>query len=311
MDFHPNLFLRSTVARRTALQRIPTYLLYGETPRRSTGRMLHIETIEARSARHHWKIAPHLHHMLHQLIFVLRGCGVVQADGKRSQYRPPALVIVPAGTVHGFEFEPGTTGHVISVSVDLLQELALRHPALRAPFATPATLELGDKALRATDLAQGVRMLAREFERSDSGHELAAQGWLEVILANVLRLAQQQPTSDASTGRKRQLVARFGELVERRFRSNQSVADYATLLNVSESRLRTACLSLAGQSPVQLIHARLMLEAKRQLHYTGNAVSDIAYHLGFDDPAYFTRFFTRRAGISPRAFRQRGPEPLQ
>jgi AraC family transcriptional regulator, transcriptional activator of pobA len=300
------------MASRTSPRRIPTYLLYGEAPRRNTGRMLHIETIEARSAGHHWKIEPHLHQMLHQIMLVLHGRGVVQAEGARSQYRPPALIIMPAGSVHGFEFEPGTTGHVISISVELMHDLALRHTGISALFARPITLELSQAALRATDLAQGVRMLAREFRRADNGHDLAIQGWLEVVLANALRVAQQLPdASDAAAGQRRRLVARFNELIERRFRDNQSVTDYAALLNVSESRLRTACLALAGQSPVQLVHARVLLEAKRQLHYTDNAVSEIAYMLGFDDPAYFTRFFTRRTGISPRRFRQRGPEPVR
>lgn len=295
------------MARKIALRRIPAYLLYGEAPRR-VDRMLHVETIEARSAKHQWKINPHLHQALHQMIFVQRGRGVVLAEGERAQYRPPALIVMPAGAVHGFEFEPGTTGHVISVSSELQRELVQREPGIGMLFSRPTTLELHGAALRATDLAQGVRMLAREFHRSDSGHELAAQGWLEVVLANALRLAREVPDgSDALTGRRRRLVARFGEMVERRFRDNQSVPDYARLLNVSESRLRTACLALTGQSPVQLIHARRLLEAKRQLHYTDNPVSEIAYSLGFDDPAYFTRFFTGRAGVSPRAFRQRGP----
>lgn len=52
---------------------------------------------------------------------------------------------------------------------------------------------------------------------------------------------------------------------------------------------------------------RVLFEAKRQLRYTSKAVSEIAYALGFDDPAYFTRFFSRRAGMSPRAYRARGP----
>ena len=50
------------------------------------------------------------------------------------------------------------------------------------------------------------------------------------------------------------------------------------------------------------------MEAKRQLHYTSSPVSEIAYALGFEDPAYFTRFFSRLTGESPRAFRGRGPE---
>jgi AraC family transcriptional activator of pobA len=292
---------------RKSTTRIPSYLLYGEAPRGQAGRMLHVETIEARSAGHHWKIEPHLHQALHQMIFVLRGTGVALADGNRAQFRPPALMLMPAGSVHGFEFEPGTSGHVISLSHELLRDLVQREPAIGKLFARPATLELPGVALRATDLARSVRMLARESARSGHGHELAMQGWLEVMLASALRLSGDAPvTSDRTTGRRR-LVARFEELVEKRFRANQSVPDYAHALHVSESLLRTSCLALTGQSPVQRIHARLLLEAKRQLHYTDRPVREIAYALGFDDAAYFTRFFSRRAGFSPRVFRQRGP----
>jgi AraC family transcriptional activator of pobA len=297
------------MARSGAGRRIPSYFPYGEAPRPISGPLLHVETIEARSARHHWQIDPHLHQGLHQVIFVLRGRGVVLAEGARSQYRPPALILIPAGTVHGFEFEPGTTGHVISISVDTLRELVRREPGIAALFARPRILEFAVAELRATDLARGMRLLAREFGRSDTGHGLALHGWLQVLLGNALRLAHVLPNpADPAVGQRRTLVARFGELIERRFRTSQTVAQYAAALHVSESRLRNACLAVTGQSPVQLVHARILLEAKRRLHYTDSPISEIAYGLGFDDAAYFTRFFTRRAGLSPRAFRRRGPE---
>jgi AraC family transcriptional activator of pobA len=300
------------MARTAAPRRIPAYFLYGEAPRPIDGPLLHIETIEARSARHHWKIEPHLHQALHQIIFVLRGRGVALAEGARAQYRPPALILIPAGTVHGFEFEPGTSGHVISMSNETQHELARHEPGIAPLFAQPLTLEFPREALRATDLARSIRMLAREFSRSDSGHRLALHGWLQVLLGNALRLAQGLPNpADPAVGQRRALVGRFSELVEKRFRGNHSVAEYAATLHVSESRLRNACLALAGQSPIQLIHARMLLEAKRRLHYTDGPISEIAYALGFDDPAYFTRFFSRRVGISPRAFRMRGPEVVR
>ena len=56
-----------------------------------------------------------------------------------------------------------------------------------------------------------------------------------------------------------------------------------------------------------MVHTRVLLEAKRELVYTSAAVSEIAYALGFDDPAYFTRFFSKRTGMAPRTFRARGP----
>lgn len=289
---------------------IPIYFLYGEAPRRVAGALLHVETIEARSARHHWKIEPHLHQVLHQMIFVMRGRGVVQAESARTQFRPPALMVMPAGCVHGFEFEPGTRGYVVSLSVELQHELARREPEIGALYTGPMTLEFDAQQLRATDLAQAFRMLAREAARSTTGHELALQGWLEVLLANVLRLTRQRSKgTDRSSGHRRAVVARFSERIERRYRKGEPLTDYVAALNVSESRLRNACIAVTGQTPVQLLHARVLLEAKRQLLYTDEPVRAIAYALGFSDAAYFTRFFSRQAGLSPRAFRLRGPDP--
>ncbi len=298
------------MSRRAIKSHIPTYFLYGEAPRRVAGPLLHVETIEARSARHHWKIDPHLHQVLHQLIFVVRGCGVAQAESARTQFRPPALMLMPAGSVHGFEFEPGTTGYVASISVELQHDLVRREPEIGVLFAAPTTLEFESKVLRATDLAQAFRMLAREFARSSTGHDLALQGWLEVLFANVLRLVQQRPNAaDPVAGQQRHLVGRFSEVIESCYRKSESLAVYAAGLNVSESRLRNACLAMTGQTPIQLVHARILLEAKRQLLYTDNPVRRIAYELGFEDPAYFSRFFSRQARLSPRAFRARGLNP--
>jgi AraC family transcriptional activator of pobA len=287
----------------TAIERqIPSFFLYGEAPHKYDERTLHVEPIAFRSEPQHWKIDPHVHRTLHQLIFVAHGRGVALAEGGAARYCSPALVVVPAGTVHGFEFEPGTLGFVASLSDDLLRDVARREPGIAAFFLSPATLEFEADALHATDLEEGFVMFAREFHTSAPGHAL--EGLIEVILANALRLSRScAESADAAFSRRRLLVAGFRELIENEFRRNRSVADYASALNVSESRLRSACLSVTKRSPIQIVHARILLEAKRQLLYTSMTVSEIAYALGFDDPAYFTRFFSQRTGTSPRAFR--------
>jgi AraC family transcriptional activator of pobA len=294
----------------SAQRKIPSFFLYGEAPRAPDERTLHVETIEHRSARHHWKIEPHVHGALHQLVLVVRGRGVALAEGEAAQYCPPTLVIVPAGTVHGFEFEPGTEGFVVSISDDLAREIARREPGVRALLERAATLELKGPALKDSDLLRTFRALEREFARSAPGRLLALEGLLEVILANVLRVSHgRAATTDAKAGRRQTLVARFRELIEADFRNNRTVAEYAAALNVSESRLRNACLGVTEQSPIQMVHTRRLLEAKRQLVYTNSPVSAIGYSLGFDDPAYFTRFFSQRTGVSPRSFRIRRPRP--
>lgn len=290
---------------------IPSFFLYGEAPRDDDERMVHVETIEFRSARHHWKISPHVHRTLHQLIFVMRGRGVSLAEGATIEYSPPALVIVPAGTVHGFDFEPSTHGFVVSMTDDVPREISRREPGVVTLFRNPTTLQFENDAVPATDLTQSFEMLTHEFARTTPGHALALEGLLEVILANVLRLSHTDAEStETSAGRHHRLVSRFRDLIESAFRENWSLADYASQLNVSESKLRNACVSVTEQSPMQIVRARVLLEAKRQLLYTGLSVSEVAYGIGFDDPAYFTRFFSRRTGLSPREFRSRSGWPV-
>jgi len=294
---------------RAAIRRIPDYSLYGETPQDHAEHLLHVETIEARSARYHWRIDPHLHRSLHQLVLVLRGHGIARAETAVAHFQPPALMVVPAGTVHGFEFEPGTLGFVVTLSEEPLREADRREPAVAQLFAVPVTLELSD-APALVPLMRAVRALAHEHAQAAPGRALALEGWLAILLASALRVSNShaQPT-DALLPQNRELVSRYRVLIEAGFRSGRSMSDYARTLHVSEARLRNACLGARGQPPIQLLHARVLLEAKRQLIYTALPVAEIAYGLGFDDPAYFTRFFTRRAGVCPRTYRARGPRP--
>ena len=295
--------------RRTAAQRIPSYFLYGEAARAHDERTLHVESIEARSSLHRWKIEAHRHRALHQLVLVLKGRGVALAESSVAHFRPPTLCIVPAGTVHGFEFEPGTLGTVITIADELLQEPARREPAVLSLFKDPMTLELQAGSAGTTELLRVSRMLAREQGQVAAGRSLAMEGCLALLLAQILRISSSRDrATDTPMGRQRHLVARFRVAIEAGFRGNRSIPEYARGLQVSESSLRNACLKATGQPPIHLVHARVLLEAKRQLYYTPRPVSEIAYELGFDDAAYFTRFFTRRAGVSPRAFRARGPQ---
>jgi len=198
---------------------------------------------------------------------------------------------------------------VMSMTDDFTREVSLREPGIGLLFEQPATVALNGQALRTTGLAQTFNMLTREFESSLPGHSLALESLLIAILVNALRLSHTlRGPADAAASRHRLLVTRFRETVEDAFRDGWSLADYSAALNVSQSRLRKACLGVTEQSPMQIVHARVLLEAKRHLLYTSMSVGEIAYALGFDDPAYFTRFFSQRTGVSPRTFRIRGEE---
>jgi AraC family transcriptional activator of pobA len=84
------------------------------------------------------------------------------------------------------------------------------------------------------------------------------------------------------------------------------VSVHAVALGVSQTALRVACAEIAGRSPMQILDQRTLLEARRSLLYSNFSIAEIAYSVGFEDPAYFSRFFHRQVGISPRSYRKTG-----
>ena len=88
------------------------------------------------------------------------------------------------------------------------------------------------------------------------------------------------------------------------YRDNLDIDDFALRLGVTRSRLHNACLRTLGLPPQQLVHQRLISEARLRLRDTAQTVEQVGYSLGFRDPAYFSRFFRRLSGVSPGAYRK-------
>lgn len=293
---------------------VPAFFLYGEPLQPPDERLVHIETIAARSRLHDWVIRAHRHRDLHQVILIQRGRVAATLDGRAAALRAPAAIVVPPGAVHAFRFQPETAGFVISFAPSLAGELRGAGAPIPDLLERCACVALDRRALGKTDLTGLGRMLLREFGRSAPGRRLALSGLLAALLANLQRLLPDaSPGAPGASARDRELVARFREQLEQRFREHVGVGEYAARLQTSQTRLLRACLAVTGESPLELAHLRLLIEAERQLRYTSMPVTQVAYYLGFEDPAYFSRFFTRRMGVSPRLFRRRDaltvPEP--
>jgi AraC family transcriptional activator of pobA len=284
---------------------IPRYLLYGEFGDVAADRFIHVETIAARSASRDWTIRPHAHGMLGHLLFVTSGGGAMLVDGATMQFGR-AVLTVPVGTVHGFRFDPGTDGHVVTVADPLLRRLVDPHPALAALHGAARVLPLVEG-----DWDAALAALTAEIAADAPLAGLAGEALLQWLLVRVARLATDAGDTAALPRRAAALVAAYRAAIERHLRDGWTVADHARALATSPSRLRACCMEVAGASPIRLLHTAVAAEARGQLAYTDRGVAEIGYDLGFDDPAYFTRFFRRETGTSPAAWRvvQRAGRP--
>lgn len=282
---------------------VPTFFLYGEAPQAIGDRFLHLEDLDDRTRPSNWNIRPHAHANLNHVFYIADGGGEMQAEAQVIGFSAPCLLLLPAGVIHGFAFQTDTRGAVLTISETYLRELVRREAEFAPLFVTPSRITLPDPAV----FADGLERLSRELSWEAPGHAAAVEALLVTLFVEILRLshvarAGAQPPPGSQAG----LVARFRALVEDRYRAAMPVEAFAEQLGVSAKRLRGACLRVTGASPLQIVQDRILLEAKRLLVYSNMTVAEAGYYLGFDDPAYFTRFFSKAAGISPRAFRALG-----
>jgi AraC family transcriptional activator of pobA len=289
---------------------VPRFSLYGEPLQEVDETFVHVETIAYRSRRYQWRIRAHIHSDLDQLLFIRRGSGTMQVDDQELPIQAPALLIVPATVVHGFQFARGTRGFVVTAAQPLIRALQAREPELRRVFAVPACLGLSTTGPATADLELLIDRLRRETVWEAPANRLAAEAWLAAVMITTLRVLPAEPHGNSLLrGPVAMLVDRFRDLLDERCRSGWSVERYARQLAVTPGKLRAACLAISGKPPRQLLHDRVLLEARRALTYTDLTIAQTAYQLGFTDPGYFSRFFSTHAGESPQAFRLRTAKP--
>jgi AraC family transcriptional activator of pobA len=274
---------------------ISSYNLFGETAELAD--VLHVETIRSRSALHDWQLKAHRHARLHQLLFLTQGSGLAEIDGKSQPIPSASFVNIPRGVVHGYDFAPETHGWVVTLTSDLLDHCLQASEGVRAPLEQPAVLSL-PPALRA--LAE---QLFDEYHRQD----FARAQVLRSLAGALIGLAARAIFDADSANQHRSgnpLFIRFEALIERDFRKRRPLADYARDLAISPTHLNRIAHQSAGQSASRLINDRMLREARRMLIYTDLSAAQIAYDLGFADPAHFSRVFAKGTGTPPRLFRQ-------
>jgi len=280
---------------------IPRFFLYGEAPQHVGERYLHLEALDDRTRPADWNIRPHTHANLNHVFHIQRGGGRMAADDREIAFEAPCLLVVPAGVVHGFSYAVETHGSVLTVSQGYFEDLVRRCDELRSAFTGATALPCGE----VDGLEDAFERLSRELAWTAPGHRLSVDTLLSTILVEVLRLAHAATEEPRVVGPRAALVARFREQLEADYRGNVSIETYAATLGVTPKQLRAACVAVAGAPPIRLIQDRLLVEAKRLMLYSNMTIAEAAFYLGFDDPAYFTRVFTKGCGVSPRQFRRK------
>ena len=274
--------------------------------------ILRTETLGVRSARA--LSARPTQHTFYIIHWLEQGAGTYFIDFQGHTLQPRSLYFLTPGQVHSWDIQEPVQGFTLLFTDEFLEigqpELLHQVEFFHRLDQTPV-IQVGQQKMSVIDGL--INQLFVEYQADQLGRVIALQALLQLLLIEAQReyqaVHQQQLTPMSSAGG---LLARdFKYLVGQHFLTMRTVEAYANQLHVNTTYLSDTVKHVTGLPPGAHIRQRLALEAKRLLAHTDLTAQQIAYQLGFEDPAYFGRFFKREAGSSPNAFRQHTREKYQ
>lgn len=240
----------------------------------------------------------------YSIFWIKEGKGTYTIDFKRYSFEGNVLLFLSPGQVFTINSEKIKEAYQLSFIKDFYciqthdAEIAcngvLFNNVYESPFLYPSEQE-------SKKLDYIITLLVEEFELAETAQYDMLQSYLKQFIIHSVRLKKESYALVEDTETK--LFKDFSLLVELNFKKLHSVTEYANRLGISPKSLTKHLQKLGTATPSDFIKNRIIIEAKRQLLYDNEAVKHIAFDLGFNDPAYFSRFFTKATGISPVQFK--------
>jgi len=241
----------------------------------------------------------------YSIYWIKDGKGVYNIDFQSYEFNSNVLFFLSPGQVFSVESEKIKTAYKITFVRDFYciqthdKEVScngvLFNNIYESPFVRPCEKDV-------KKLSFILDSLVEEFKNAETAQYDMLQAYLKQFIIQSVRIKKGDfiVKDDVET----KLYKDFSLLVEQNFTKLHSVTEYASRLGISPKSLTKHFQKYGTQTPSGFIKNRIILEAKRQLIYSTNSVKVIAYNLGFNDAAYFTRFFSKATSKSPLQFKK-------
>ena len=234
--------------------------------------------------------------------FIEDGQCRLNIDFKEYTFEKDSLVIIRPGQVHHIIDAYNLSANFLTIDSVLInkeEKRILERYALQE-------VQLSDISEQKLLLS----ILARRLNCTENtSSKLIVQRLTTVIIGMIVRdVANTTETLSELQGninRYKEIAWEFRDLLESNIRTNRAPSFYAERLNITVAYLNEAINAVWGTSVSRNIQDEIILQAKRKLVYTTASVKEIAQGLGFNDYSYFTRLFTKVAGVSPMLFRRK------
>ena len=209
------------------------------------------------------------------------------------------IYLIPPYRVHQLN-KAGKKGVLISFKRELvegdLKEFLLdvfRIFNIQGEFSCLQVNEQSSAALKSV-----FQLLKEEYEKPEM-QLIMIKALLKVFLLKLIQLKEEHFTRQDLNEKR---IYEFMLLLEMNYLNERTAEFYAGKLGISAKRLNQILKTKLNKTAVQLIHDRVVLEAKRQIIHSEHTIKEIGFNLGFKDSSYFSRFFKQLTQQSPQEF---------
>ncbi len=250
--------------------------------------------------------SPHRHDY-YTIILIHEAQGKHYVDFKSYELSGNIVFFIHPGQVHQFLTKSAPKGWVLTFNQEFLVKNGISDQLINDVYlynnygeSPPLPLHQ-EEADSLTALI--IQML--DFNKMQNIYELEAMGsFLKLLLIksnNICSLSKGADMQVQETGNV--LYRKFKQYIDIHYADKHKVSDYADLLSVSSDYLNKVVKMLTGKSAKDYIQNKLIIEAKRNLLFADLSNKELAYQLGFEEPAHFSNFFKKHSGASPSDFR--------
>jgi AraC-like DNA-binding protein len=242
-------------------------------------------------------------------IFIIQQDGYFlwELDFAKLKLSGPSICFVTPGQVHRYLDLDECEGWLVFVDPTLIPN------SHREIFNTYLNANQSTSVQQDDAVFQALALLLKILDQKSLPLQKALLTSIVETLAGLIisHIIQSQNSVNLMGGQKYHTFVRFKQLIIEKYKELKQVKAYAALLHITPLYLNEVVKEISGFSASHWINQEILLEAKRMLYYTPLDVKEIAYALGYDDHAYFSRFFKKHTGITALVFRNSKPSFVQ
>ncbi|MFX0556568.1 helix-turn-helix domain-containing protein [Maribacter sp. CXY002] len=279
--------------------------LYGDNQPGFVSDFIHIEPLAIRSKIYAWEISEHIHTDLFQVFLIQKGEGVLVSEKKELRIQGPCILVIPPNILHGFTFDATIKGDVITLSNSFLYTLFKDRPNLQESLQQLNRILLEANSPIFKDFLYLKNKIQEEIFEEHPEKSLAMQSYFQLFFVALFRCKLEAKRPEiVHTNRALGYFRQFQQLIKQSAQQPLSIKAYADQLHITQMHLNRICHVVANTTALKVVQDFTITEAKKYLLNTSYSISEIAYFLNFNDPAYFSRLFKKRVGVAPGEFRK-------